>query len=69
MRDWDKPYRDKIAIAVSEAERFIRAGKAAIADIESEDYCSHHSPAVAAAKRASMDLTRSLVGVRESRYK
>lgn len=53
--------------AIAEAERFILAASAAVNFIESqadEDYPVASSKHVAAAKRASMDLTRKLVFVR-----
>lgn len=68
MREWDKRYLERVAAAVAEAERFAKAGRLAMRDIKSDGYCSHHSPACAAAKRASMDLTRALVAVRGPKH-
>ncbi len=55
---------DKIKEAIQEARRFIyRAGKA-ISRIEGKDY-RYVSKEVAACRRASMDLTRSLAELRK----
>jgi hypothetical protein len=49
--------------ALAEAERFIKRAKAAIKDLESDEWYSS-SKELAAAKRASMDLSRALTRVR-----
>ncbi|MCJ7829344.1 MAG: hypothetical protein MUP81_06360 [Dehalococcoidia bacterium] len=49
--------------AIIEAERFIKRAKAAKKDLESDE-CYSSSKEVAAAKRASMDLSRILTKVR-----
>jgi hypothetical protein len=59
----------KLAIedAVLEAERFLIKARVALEDIEEEskkDRPRYQISSVAAAKRSSMDLTRSLVFVR-----
>ena len=53
-----------LIVAVGEAERFIARAKAAVKELETDWTADFSSKEVAAAKRASMDLTRSLVGVR-----
>lgn len=54
--------------AVAEAERFIRLAEEAIKELEADDENDWHKASymeVAAAKRASMDLTRLLSVVRK----
>lgn len=56
--------------AISEAKRFIKKAEAAITDLtpdKEEKYEKYQSKHNAAAKRASMDLTRALVDVRGRR--
>jgi len=56
--------------AVDEAERFIEKAKAALKRINDEDdrgYWCYSSKENAAAKRASMDLSRALTEVRRSK--
>jgi hypothetical protein len=55
----------RIATARGEARRFIKIADAAIAALGGQ---YPDTRATAAAKRASMDLTRALVGVRKSPY-
>ena len=50
--------------AVIEAERFIKKANAAIDKLKSDSLAEYGSKETAAAKRASMDLTRALVAVR-----
>jgi hypothetical protein len=60
--------REQIEAAIIEAERFLKAANKAVKkinELEKENYCRSSCSDVAAAKRASMDLTRSLVWVRE----
>jgi len=61
---------DSINRSISEAERFIRAAKAAKVRIirgEQEKYVPHVSKEFAACKRASMDLSRALTDLRQGR--
>ncbi|MAG24990.1 hypothetical protein CMI47_05360 [Candidatus Pacearchaeota archaeon] len=53
--------------AACEATRFIEAADAAIADLK-EKNATDRSNAFASAKRASMDLTRSLASMRGLRW-
>lgn len=52
--------------AVIEAHRFIRKAEAAHAALDDPE-ARHFCPDLAAAKRASMDLTKALVPVRQAR--
>ena len=57
--------------AIAEAERFIDRAKIAIVDLERYDrgrYYYHSGKNTAAAKRASMDLTRALVYIRSCKH-
>lgn len=59
---------EQLRIAVEESERFIKKAREAIKACEKENisgYYSSYVKEVAAAKRASMDLTRCLVLVRK----
>lgn len=53
-----------LAEAMSEADRFVRRAYAALHE-ENHDPC--HSPATAAAKRASLDLTMALAKWRKAK--
>ena len=56
--------KDAFDEAVAEAQRFIRAAKRVTDnDLRSQGY--HNSIEIAAAKRASMDLTRALARMRK----
>lgn len=62
--------RDKLNTAIHEAERFLSRAKIANAGYVWVDgpcprYHHEHAPDVASAKRASMDLTRSLADLRK----
>lgn len=57
---------ERIKDAQNEARRFIAKADAAIKTLRDAQYPD--TRATAAAKRASMDLTRALVGVRKSPY-
>lgn len=60
----EKKLRD-LKRAVLEARRFIRAAEAAIMACEENEYINiYGGAATASAKRASMDLSRALVPVR-----
>ena len=55
---------DEITNAIAEAKRFIAAAQDAREALASEQESFYHSKSFAAAKRASMDLTRSLAKMR-----
>lgn len=55
---------DDIEDAINEAVRFISKARAAHAAIKTEVESTYHSKSFAAAKRASMDLTRALAKIR-----
>jgi hypothetical protein len=50
--------------AIAEAERFLSAAKKACVSMRDESTCPYYNPDHAAAKRASMDLTRALAAFR-----
>ena len=58
----------EIQEAIKEAERFVAKAKAAHMALVSEEESFYHSHSFAAAKRASMDLTKALAKVRKSRF-
>lgn len=60
----DQKRIDNIKTAISEAQRFIEKAQAACDALASKQESTYHSPSFAAAKRASMDLTRALADVR-----
>ena len=65
MNIHEKQKRDALIDAMHEANRFICKAEKALLEMQNADYqlfCGNKH--VAAAKRASMDLTRSLVAVR-----
>lgn len=67
MKQYDAAKVAKLRESINEAERFIAAAKTAIADIEPErNYSSGYFITFATAKRASMDLTRSLARLRRT---
>ena len=53
-----------IGAAISEAKQFLRKAEAAHKALVSEEESFYHSKSFAAAKRASMDLTRALAKMR-----
>lgn len=55
---------DEIEDVINEAARFISKARAAHAAIKTEVERTYHSKSFAAAKRASMDLTRALAKMR-----
>ena len=55
---------EDIEDAIKEAARFISKARAAQAALKAEVEQFHHSKSFAAAKRASMDLTRALTKMR-----
>ena len=59
---------EDIEDAINEAVRFISKARAAHAAIKTEVETFSSSKSVAAAKRASMDLTRALAKIRKSRF-
>lgn len=54
----------ELSRAISEAKRFIRAAEEARTAITAEQESLYYSKSFAAAKRASMDLTRALAKMR-----
>jgi len=56
---------DAMNAAVQEAYRFIERAEVAIGKIVTHQEDIFHSPAIAAAKRASMDLSKALVEIRQ----
>ncbi len=65
MNEWQRKRIEAHKTAIAEAKRFIKKAEAAIVDYQGESYFNG-TPATAAAKRASMDLTRSLAELRRS---
>lgn len=57
---------DKIQEAISEAQRFIVRAEKAMSDFVTNPYAYNGTPATAACKRASMDLTRALADMRKA---
>ena len=55
---------EDIEAAIDEAVRFISKARAAHAALNTETESFYHSKSFAAAKRASMDLTRALTKMR-----
>lgn len=55
----------RIRLAKREAERFIGAADSALRRLSQDGYAHFGCKETAACKRASMDLTRSLVNVRQ----
>jgi len=68
MNKGDVAKVNRLRNAVFEANRFIGKASKAADLIESGDGLSHHNPELAAAKRASLDLTKSLSALRRSPY-
>lgn len=64
MESWIKTRVDNLENAVCEARRFIEKAQAASTALITKQESTYHSPSFAAAKRASMDLTRALADVR-----
>lgn len=58
---------DDIETAISEARRFIVRAERALNDLNAVEYAWNGTPATAACKRASMDLTRALADMRNPR--
>jgi len=65
MNEWQKKELARYDAALSEARRFVFKAEAARLEISEDDY-SHK--ARAAAKRSSMDLSRSLSELRKGLY-
>ena len=55
--------------SITEAERFIKAAKAARARLLLDKYANFGCKQTGAAKRASLDLTRSLARLRNPSYR
>ena len=66
MNQYNMQKRERLLNAIYEANRFIGKAQLAADKIEQDDGCS--GPVYAAAKRSSMDLTRSLALLRSSLY-
>lgn len=66
MTDYAKIAKDRLVDAISEAERFLKAAKK-LREVDAKDDWNHPIES-GAAKRASMDLTRSLAVFRRSPY-
>jgi hypothetical protein len=58
---------DEIKLAIKEADRFIEKAKMAVSALSGEQESFYHSKSFAAAKRASMDLSRALSALRQRR--
>lgn len=58
----------RLEAAIVEAKRFIDRAEAAVEDIRAKDGYYYSTVNTAAAKRASMDLTRALADVRRNRH-
>ena len=58
---------DEIEDAINEAVRFIQKARAAHASLKTEVESFYRSSSYAAAKRASLDLTRALAKMRRAR--
>lgn len=56
---------EKLNGAISEARRFIENAEAAMKRLSNDDYAKYGSKETAAARRASMDLTRALAELRK----
>ena len=66
MNQWNLQKRQRLINAIHEANRFISKAQTAVDEFEQNEECS--APVYAAAKRSSMDLTRSLAVLRSSLY-
>jgi lipid II:glycine glycyltransferase (peptidoglycan interpeptide bridge formation enzyme) len=58
----------RLDAAITEAERFLKKAKLARVKFKPGDEDTYHSSSFASAKRASMDLTRTLSDLRKSLY-
>lgn len=58
---------EEIEEAINEAMRFIQKARVAHASLKTEVESFYHSSSYAAAKRASLDLTRALAKMRRAR--
>lgn len=67
MNQWKLKQRKRLIDAMYEENRFIGKAQAAADEIEAED--EYTNKQFAAAKRASMDLTRALADLRRSPYR
>ena len=56
--------QDTLLLAIFEAKRFIAKANAAVRRLKEDEYAHFGSKETAAAKRASMDLSRALTEVR-----
>ena len=69
MSEFNKEKIIPLENAISEAYRFIQKAEEAIHRLKTDEYSCYGSHQTATAKRASMDLTRSLVAVRNPYHK
>lgn len=58
---------EEIEEAINEAVRFIQKARIAHGSLKTEVESFYHAPSYAAAKRASLDLTKSLAQMRRAR--
>jgi hypothetical protein len=65
MTEWQKKKMDRYDAALLEARRFVFKAEAARVEITENEYSNVRQ---AAAKRASMDLTRALADLRRNLY-
>jgi|GEM_PF-4556052 len=65
ISDMNYPLHLALSNSIEEAERFIKKAKAAQESLTSNQWAWNGTKETGAAKRASMDLTRSLVSVRK----
>ena len=59
---------ERLKAAIEDAKRFIAKANAAVSAFEKCEEPNHNSKSFASAKRASMDLSRSLADVRCNPY-
>jgi hypothetical protein len=64
IAEMNKPLHSTLTDAIQEAERFIKKAELARERLINDEYAWAGTKETAAAKRASMDLTRELVNVR-----
>ena len=65
ISEMNEPLFIALTDAIIEAERFIKKAELAKERLINDDYAWAGTKETGAAKRASMDLTRALVGVRK----
>lgn len=57
--------KEQLQDAIKEAKRFIKKAQETLLTIDAGTFDYFHSPELAAAKRASMDLQKTLVAIRK----